>query len=71
MSNVTFNYNLPEDDVDYQMHINAKNYYLALWDLSQQIRQWYKYEDKESIEIEKLSNKFWEILEDNKADLDY
>ena len=53
-----FEFNLPEENDDYNIYSNAKNYYLALWGLSQQIRQWYKYEEKDSINIEELTEKF-------------
>jgi len=70
MPKITVNFDLPEEQSEYDTFNNARNYYCALWDLSQQLRQWYKYDDRDSISIEELQNKFYEILDDNKVTLD-
>jgi hypothetical protein len=48
--------------------LKAPAYKSALWDLAAWIRQLYKYSEQESITVEELKEKFWEIMRD--ADID-
>lgn len=62
-------FNLPEEKEELSVTMQAQRFHSALWDFSQQIRQWRKYDDLETIEIEKVSNAFYEILKDNEVEL--
>lgn len=44
--------------------------YLALWDLSQKFREWYKYGDREAIPTEEIRETFYDILSENDLNLD-
>lgn len=44
--------------------------YLALWDLSQKFREWYKYGDREAIPTEEIRETFYDILSDHDLNLD-
>lgn len=46
------------------------NMSLALWDLSQKFREWYKYGDREAIPTEEIRDTFYDILSENDIDLD-
>jgi hypothetical protein len=43
---------------------------IALWDLSQKFREWYKYGDREAIPTEEIRETFYDILSDNDINLD-
>lgn len=44
--------------------------YLALWDLSQKFREWYKYGDREAIPTEEIRETFYDILSEHDLNLD-
>lgn len=46
------------------------NMSIALWDLSQKFREWYKYGDREAIPTEEIRETFYDILSDNDINLD-
>jgi hypothetical protein len=48
--------------------IKAGSYKAALWEVSQWIRSLCKYGDKDTIGVDELHEKFWEIMRD--ADID-
>lgn len=62
---VTYDFNLPEEQDDFDIYNNSMKYYLALWDLQQTFRDWLKYQERESIPLEELINTFDEVLNDN------
>jgi hypothetical protein len=41
----TLEYNLPDDDIDFNMAIKGSKYYVALWDIDQWLRARLKYDD--------------------------
>jgi hypothetical protein len=49
---VTYDFNLPEEQDDFDIYNNSMKYYLALWDLQQTFRDWLKYQERESIPLE-------------------
>jgi hypothetical protein len=70
----TLEFNLPEDQAEYDMAINASKYYLALWGIKQELRKQLKYaelSEKEYEIYEKVSDKFHSILEDNGINGDF
>lgn len=69
MPKATIEFNLPEEREEYNHHNKANDYYLALWDISQQLRQWRKYEDKETLTMEEVDQMFFNILADYNIEL--
>jgi hypothetical protein len=62
---VTYDFNLPEEQDDFDIYNNSMKYYLALCDLQQIFREWLKYEERESIPVDEIIEKFDEVLNDN------
>lgn len=62
---VTYDFNLPEEQEDFDIYNNSMKYYLALWDFQQTLRQWLKYDERDAIPIDELINTFDEVLNDN------
>jgi len=63
-------FNLPEERNELTLAVNGPKYWSALWDFKEQIRNWYKYQDRETIGIEELRDAWLKILSDNNVDLD-
>jgi hypothetical protein len=66
-------FNLPEDQADFDFAIQGGKMYCALWDISQELRTLYKYEEldeKELAMVERIRNKFYDILNDHQINLD-
>lgn len=59
-------------DDSYNVYLIEKrqNMSLALWDLEQKIRSWYKYDERETIPTEEIRDTFYDILGENDIDLD-
>jgi len=55
MSKVIIEFNLPEDQTEYQTSIKGGDYYCALFDIAMRIRETSKY-DKEPISSEEFYN---------------
>lgn len=69
----TLKFNLPEDQADFDFAIQGSNMYSALWDISQELRTLYKYEELDEKEwkmVERIRDKFYEILDENQIKLD-
>jgi len=69
----TLEFNLPEDQHEFDLAIQGSNMYSALWDISQELRKLWKYEelsDEEWKMVERIRDKFYEILGDNQINLD-
>ena len=66
-------FNLPEDQAEFDFATQGSKMYNALWDISQELRTLWKYEELDEKEwdmVERIRNKFFEILEDNQINLD-
>ena len=66
-------FNLPEDQAEFDLAIQGSRMYSALWDISQELRTLWKYEELKQEEwdmVERIRNKFFEILEDHQITLD-
>jgi len=66
-------FDLPEDKYEWENAMRADAMFCALWDLSQELRTLWKYEELSEEEwnmVEKIRNKFYEILGDNQINLD-
>jgi hypothetical protein len=69
----TLEFNLPEDQADFDLAVQGGKLYCALWDISQELRTLYKYEEldeKEWAMVERIRDKFYEILNDHQISLD-
>jgi hypothetical protein len=68
----TLEFNLPDDQHEFDLAIQGSKMYLALWDISQEIRTLWKYEELSEEEwnmVERIRDKFYEILNDNHIEL--
>ena len=66
-------FNLPDDQAEFDFARQGGKMYLALWDISQELRTLWKYEELDEKEwemVERIRNKFFEILEDHQINLD-
>jgi len=66
-------FNLPEDQAEFDFAIQGSNMHSALWDISQELRTLWKYEELKQEEwdmVERIRNKFYEILDENQIKLD-
>jgi len=66
-------FNLPDDQHEWDNAVNANAMYLALWDISKELRTLWKYEELSEEEwnmVERIRDKFYEILDDNQIKLD-
>ena len=69
----TLEFNLPDDQNEFDLAIQGSKMYLALWDISQELRTLWKYEelsDEEWKMVERIRDKFYEILDENQIKLD-
>jgi len=66
-------FNLPEDQIEFDFATQGSNMYSALWDISQELRTLWKYEELKQEEwdmVERIRTKFYEILDENQIKLD-
>jgi len=66
-------FNLPDDQHDFDLAIQSGKMYSALWDISQELRKLWKYEELNDDEwkmVERIRDKFHEILSEHNINLD-
>ena len=67
-------FNLPDDQHEFDLAIQGSKMYLALWDLSQELRSMWKYQayntEEEYAIVETIRDKFYEILQEHNINLD-
>ena len=69
----TLEFNLPDDQNEFDMAVQSGNMYAALWDISQDLRKLWKYEELSEEEwkmVERIRDKFYETLSDHQISLD-
>lgn len=69
----TLEFNLPDDQNEFDLAVQGGKMYLALWDISKELRTLWKYEELSEEEwnmVERIRDKFYEILDDNQIKLD-
>ena len=70
----TIEFNLPEDKYEWENAIRADAMFCALWDLSQELRTMWKYQQYQTEEeyaiVESIRDKFYEILSEHNINLD-
>lgn len=60
-------FNLPEDNQDFDMATKASKMYCTLWELDQWLRGEIKYNGKE---LDEVRDKLRELMNDNRIDFD-
>jgi hypothetical protein len=60
-------FNLPEDNQEFELTSKALKMYSTLWDLDVWLRSEIKYKDKE---LDEVRNKLRELMADNRIDFD-
>ena len=66
-------FNLPEDKHEWENAMRADAMFCALWDVSQELRTLWKYEELDEEEwnmVERIRDKFYEILSEHNINLD-
>lgn len=58
-----------DDLIDLKLIQNATGMYLALSEIREQTRQWYKYGNREAIPVEEIRDTIWDITSEH-VDLD-
>jgi len=68
-----FEFNLPEDQREYEVMSQASKTQTFLWDFSQQLRSWYKYghqfKDADDA-VDKIREEFYRLLNEHNVNLD-
>ena len=65
-------FNLPEDQAEFDFAVQGSNMYSALWDISQELRTLWKYEELSEEEwkiVERIRENFYDILQKNNINL--
>ena len=65
-------FNLPEDQAEFDLATQGGNMYAALWDISQELRTLWKYEELSEEEwkiVERIRESFYDILQKNNINL--
>ena len=75
MPKVTIEYNLPEEQDEFEIANNASKYYSVIWDLDQYLRNFVKYpSDKEdpilTDTMAKVRDELWRLMKEYNLDLD-
>ena len=68
----TLEFNMPEDQVEFDFAVHGGKMYSALWEISQELRAIWKYEelsDEEFKMVEKIRDKLHEILDEHQIKL--
>jgi hypothetical protein len=69
----TLKFNLPEDKHEWDNAVKADDMYAALWDLSQELRTMWKYQEYKTEEeyaiVDSIRDKFYEILNEHSINL--
>ena len=69
----TIEYNLPDDQFEFDNAVKSNKMWHALTEIKDELRRIYKYEDLKENEfemVERIREKFFEILSDNEINLD-
>jgi len=68
-----FEFNLPEDQHDYDVMNQASKVQSFLWDFSQQLRSWYKYhhdfKDADDA-LSQIRDEFYRLLNEHEVNID-
>jgi ribosomal protein L31E len=72
MPKVTFEFDLPEDQTEYEVASQANQMQSFLWDYSQQLRAWYNFHTFKDANdaVDKIRKEFYRLLNDNQVNID-
>ena len=68
-----FEFNLPEDQHDYEVMSQSTRIHSFLWDFSQQLRSWQKYSNdfqNAGDALDKIRTEFYRLLSDHQINID-
>lgn len=68
-----FEFNLPEEQREYEVMNQASKMQSFLWDFSQQLRSWRKYHNnfKDANDaLEKITEEFYQLINNNEVNID-
>jgi len=70
MPKVTVEFNLPEEQEEFDLVSNSSKFYSVIWDLTQFLRSEWKYNDEAYTDaqyetLEKIRSKVWELISEN------
>ena len=60
---ITVEFNLPEEETEYKIFMNASKFYNALYQIDSALRNEIKYNDKEY--LQEARDLFWEAMNNN------
>ena len=65
-------YNLPDDQHEYDVATQAERVQSFLWDFSQQLRSWYNYNDFKDADdaLDKIREEFYRLLNEHNVNID-
>lgn len=70
---ITYAFDTDSEDFNYQ-ELNriqsADRLTSCIWDIEQQLRQWYKYDNRESIPVNEICDTIYDIIKDNEINTD-
>lgn len=66
---VNMSFDLPDDFDEYEMYYHARDYYCAIWDMYTELRQEWKHGEHEFVRVDRVWDRFHEILSDNGVDI--
>lgn len=73
MTKIVFEFNLPDDQVEYEVMSQSHRAHSLLQDFSQQLRSWYKYhhdfKDADDA-LDKIREEFYRLLKEHNVDID-
>ena len=73
MPKVTFEFNLPDEQTEYEIMNQASRVQSFLWDFSQQLRSWRKYhhdfKDADDA-LDKIREEFYRLINEHRVNLD-
>ena len=70
---VKLEYNLPDDQFEFECAVKSTKMYFALTEIKEELRAIWKYEELKENQfemVERIREKFFEILSDNEINLD-
>ena len=73
MAKATLKFNLPEENAEHKLAVNAGNYYAVLWDIDQYLRGKLKHgglAESEYVVLEKTRNELYDLLNTYNVTLD-
>lgn len=53
------------DNCELERHYQANNMTLCLHEITNQIRSWYDYDERETIPVDEIHQKIWDIIQDH------